>query len=558
MKNIFKIITATVAVALIFTACKKEGDLPLYKTGNGTVLSGSATSVTAAIADSSKTALTLNWTWPNYATDSSNQKFVIQIDSTGHNFAKPVTRVLKGVLSTSFTAKELNTMLFGFGATKSVPYNLDIRVLSSYSNNNDLYQSNTVKVSVTPYIMPIILNLNPVGPLTLEMTNANNTAVVFSWNATQYGNQNLNYAIQMQKDGGDWTSPVVKTGGTALTGNYSVSELNRAAQASGILPLTEGTLNFRIIAYQGTNFTNPSYSNVISLTVTTYLDIVKFWVVGAYNSWDNSDNALFLLNIPEKGPLAEGYVNFAAAGEFKLTTDHSWDDAHTFGDDGTNSGKLSNVNGGGNISIPTAGYYLLKGDPLAMTYSVTKTVWGIIGSSTAGAWDSQTDMTYNAGLKMFTMGTALAVGEMKFRGTSDWSVNYGSTAADGKTLNADGTNIPIALAADYAITLDLSNPNAYTYSTNHWGVIGGATAGGWDSDQNMTWDAANKLFTATLALTAGEYKFRANDDWPVNFGGTLDDLVQDGGNLSVAAAGNYKITLDPWAKKATITLLKKK
>ena len=171
-------------------------------------------------------------------------------------------------------------------------------------------------------------------------------------------------------------------------------------------------------------------------------------------------------------------------------------------------------------------------------------------------------MTYNAGLKKFTMGTAMSAGEFKFKGSpSDWSINYGDLkpTGDSKSLQADGGNIQISVAADYAITLDLSNPNAYTYSANYWGVIGAATANGWnDPDQNMTWDAANKVFTATIAMTAGEYKFRANDAWTVDFGGTLDALVQGGPNLSVAAAGNYKITLDPWAKKATATLMKKK
>jgi len=36
-------------------------------------------------------------------------------------------------------------------------------------------------------------------------------------------------------------------------------------------------------------------------------------------------------------------------------------------------------------------------------------------------------------------------------------------------------------------------------------------------------------------------------------GGSLDALVQDGGNLAVAADGNYTITLNPWTLKATIT-----
>jgi len=105
MRNIVKILIVTVGIALIFTACNKEGLLPYYKTGNASVLTSSATTVKATIADSSKTAVTLNWTWPNYSTDSVNQKFIVQIDSVGKNFVKPVTRVLNGVLKTSYTER---------------------------------------------------------------------------------------------------------------------------------------------------------------------------------------------------------------------------------------------------------------------------------------------------------------------------------------------------------------------------------------------------------------------------------------------------------------------
>lgn len=539
MKNIGKFLIATVAIAMIFTACKKEGDLPFYKTGNGTVLSGSVPSVAAPIADSGNVVYTLNWTWPNYATDSANQKFIIQIDSAGKNFVKPATRVLKGVLSTSFTAKELNTIVFGLGGN-GAPYTLDIRVISSYSNNNDQYQSNTITVVVTPYLIPVTLSVVPPGPLTLLMANATTKAITCNWNKTQFGNQTLNYAIQIQKSGADWSKVNVKTAGTAVTLTYTVTELNNAAVSAGIVANTTGTIDLRVIAYQGTNYANPVYSNVIPLTVTTYLDVVKFWVVGAYNGWDNSDKAMYLKNTPASGAQAEGYVNFDAIGAFKLTTDHSWTDPFTFGDDGSNTGKLKNP--GGDINVTPAGYYLIKANPVTMTYSLTQTFWGVIGSSTPGGWDTQTNMTYDATSKTFNTAMTMIAGAFKFRGTSNWDINYGSTAADGKTLDAGGKDIAITVPADYYITLDLSHPNEYTYSANRWGLIGDAT-GSWDNDQNMTWDATLKAFKITLDLTVGKIKFRANDDWAVNYGGDPAALTLGGADIAIATAGNYTVTL---------------
>lgn len=552
MKNIIKTLIILTAVSLFFTACHKEGDLPVYKTGNGVVVSGSASTVAVTAADLDVAAFTINWTWPNYATDSSNQKFVIQIAPEGSNFAEPVEFVYKGVTSAKFTGSQLNDLAFGFGVIKSEASNYDIRVISSYSNNNDLYKSNTISVSLTPFIVPVTLAIAPAGPLTLTMAEAANNAITCSWNATKYGNLPLSYAIQAQKTGGDWSAPIVTAFNDAVTGVYTVKNLNSLAVNLGIAPNTTESLDLRVIAYQG-DFENPVLSNVVALTVTTYLDEVKFFVVGSYNGWDNSDNALTLHNSPTSGSVAVGYVYFPGSGEFKLTTDHSWDNAHTFGDDGTNSGKL--VNPGSNIAIPEEGCYYITADIMAMTYTLTKTVWGIIGTSTPGGWGDQTNMNYFTDVKKYGLGIHLTAGEFKFRGTSDWSFNYGCTAGDGKTLDPGGSNIPLAVDDDYAITLDLSHPNDYTFSANRWGIIGSATAGGWDSDQNMTWDAGNGVFTATLTLSVGEFKYRANDGWDVNLGGSLTALEANGANIGISEAGTYKITLNPWTLVGTVTKL---
>jgi hypothetical protein len=138
-----------------FTACEKKVDnLPFYPSGTSAVLSSSTPTVAAVPADSSKTALTLSWTNPKYATDSATAKYIVEIDSSGRNFAKAVSRIITGSLSTSFTAKELNAILLGYGFSFGVAYDMDIRVTSSYANNNEQLKSNTVKVKMTPYKIP--------------------------------------------------------------------------------------------------------------------------------------------------------------------------------------------------------------------------------------------------------------------------------------------------------------------------------------------------------------------------------------------------------------------
>lgn len=87
------------------------------------------------------------------------------------------------------------------------------------------------------------------------------------------------------------------------------------------------------------------------------------------------------------------------------------------------------------------------------------------------------------------------------------------------------------------------------------GLIGSFAASGWGSDVLMTSADNGATWTGTVALAAGDqFKFRFNGNWDYNYGGTADNLVFNGDNLSVEEAGNYEITLylQPGTPKATI------
>ncbi len=308
---------------------------------------------------------------------------------------------------------------------------------------------------------------------------------------------------------------------------------------TGLIPDT----TYYVRAY-ATNSAGTAYGEEKEFTTP---DITKFWVVGDYNGWNNSDDAKYIISSLTSGNTAEGYI-YLTAGGIKLVTDHSWSDPATFGDDGTNTGKLANP--GNNITVASDGHYRIRGNRIDMTYELLKTDWGVIGSATPLDWGDETPLTYNQTLDQWIGGVHLKNAELKFRANHSWDYNLGG---DMNALSYGGDNIVISLEDDYAITLDLSIPNEYKCSIDRWGIIGSATADGWNSDQNMAWDAVNGVFKATLNLVVGDMKFRANDDWAVNLGGPLNELVQDGANIAISEAGNYTITLNPWTKVATIT-----
>ena len=133
--------------------------------------------------------------------------------------------------------------------------------------------------------------------------------------------------------------------------------------------------------------------------------------------------------------------------------------------------------------------------------------------------------------------------EFKFADGPSWDVNYGDTGADG-VLDAGGDNIKAVDPGMYKIDVDL-NTLTYTLLKTEWGLIGSATPGGWDSDQNLTYDATANTWSIQLDLVPGDIKFRANDDWGLNYGDNGNDalLEKDGSNIAIANAGNYRITL---------------
>ena len=164
MKKISKLLLfATLLFA--FASCDKVDNLPLYGAGNASVLTASAVAVTPLPADSNNVVLTLNWTYPNHSTDSSNIKYTIQLDSVGKNFSAPFTKVVMGKLSATYIAKELNSFLLARGYVFNVAVSMQVKLISSYANNNETIASNIVAVRMTPYKVPPRVALPTTGKL---------------------------------------------------------------------------------------------------------------------------------------------------------------------------------------------------------------------------------------------------------------------------------------------------------------------------------------------------------------------------------------------------------
>jgi len=179
------------------------------------------------------------------------------------------------------------------------------------------------------------------------------------------------------------------------------------------------------------------------------------YVPGSHQGWDPANTATVLASVLSDGNY-EGYLWFPANTEFKFTTGPNWDE--NYGDTGAD-GILDP--GGDNIIAAEEGYYKINVNLNDLTFTFAKTHWGIIGSATAGGWDSDQDMTYDAATGMWTASLELSAGEMKFRANDGWDINLGDTGFDG-ILEYNGDNIAIAQAGTYSISMKLGVPD-YTY-----------------------------------------------------------------------------------------------
>lgn len=164
----------------------------------------------------------------------------------------------------------------------------------------------------------------------------------------------------------------------------------------------------------------------------------------------------------------------------------------------------------------------------------------------------------NHGLYLANLGDDVHVGfqyledgaEFKILPVRDsWDNAWGRDGGIVGTLIAGGGNIksvdePTYTGAGfYEIRFDLAN-GTVALTPVAMGVIGDGI-GSWDTDIDLTYNQTSKKWEGQVDfLDAGGYKFRANDDWAINMGGSLDNLVQNGANLVTPGAGTWNVTLD--------------
>lgn len=381
MKNTNKILLAALSFIMVLAACTKEPPLFNYKEGIGPKLQLVNSNLLPAPSDSSTYILKLMWTNPNMATDLSNVKFITQVAEAGTNFASPIVSEVMGSFSDSMQAKVINSYVLEKGAAFGETVDLEARVISSFSNNNDMKVSNVVPFAFRAYKIPPKVPLpttgrlylvggatqggwaNPVPVPTQEFARLNETtfAGVFSLKGgEQYlalplnGNWDNKFSVQNTnlaglEKGGDF--------GFNLPGNFPG-------------PVADGIYKI-IFDFQAGKFTVEPFTQMHGLPTTLV-------VVGGASPWgwnNSTDNPQKLIQLNA----AEWQINSinlkADDGYLILPVPGSWDKKYGVVDRSLESARIEGPfkpEGQDFKSPTTAGNYSIRMNFVTEQYKLTK------------------------------------------------------------------------------------------------------------------------------------------------------------------------------------------
>ena len=328
----------------------------------------------------------------------------------------------------------------------------------------------------------------------------------------------------------------------------STAELESAVNALwGRRPVAR-TIPVKVLAYVKVNGVAIASTGTTTLTATPNAPVIEeaYYITGTVNGWDNTntdyelsnggadpyENSIFTVMIP--GDKVSGDIEFKVTPKSGLGGD--WSKCLTASD---TEGVFATNNAGGNLKVAYvagAKFYRIQFDLMNQSWSGAGLSFGDyfyeIGNESG--WGTSHALAGPANDGKYK-GYYYLNGEFKFKPNADnWDddLEYVSgTTTSGTLTDAGGPNCPDPGEGFYEIFLDAGALNYTLTKIESVSMIGGFNE--WASDLEMTYNAEEGCWEVTTDQVSGEYKFRANHDWAINWGGDVKGLTQDGANLSI-------------------------
>ena len=159
--KLHKYLFAAVASLMMFTACESDLDGVTYDPNNENVKSGeltaSASDIVLTAATNKQTVLELSWSKSDFAIPVAVTYFV-QMDYKGEDFSNAYTLASSTSTSVSFLGNELNKAFLALQTQKDPEAELnydakdiDLRLISYFTEGGDTLKSNVLSMNITPY-----------------------------------------------------------------------------------------------------------------------------------------------------------------------------------------------------------------------------------------------------------------------------------------------------------------------------------------------------------------------------------------------------------------------
>jgi hypothetical protein len=345
-------------LALAFASCKKDGPTITATSGTTPGFTASTTDLQCTVADSASTAVTFNWTPSNFGVQTAiNYTFQLSTDSTfaGKTYSANYTSATN---SQTFTVNQFNNMCLLAGVTPNLAITVYVRIQCSVAVQNSA-PNNTYQYS-------------PVIAITVDAPYALGRVILYPyiWAPGDY------------QSGSGWAP-----GATDCAKLYSVN--NDGKYAGYIMfPGNDSSRNFKLTSeadWDHTNFgwetdttlstdggagnlwagsTGPGYYliNADTIALTWSATLQNWGICGTVegNGWDNTNPIQFSFDATNQ--VLVDTLTCVAGDEFKFIVNDAWT-VNLGGDYDATSGNVTNMKqNGDNITIPTAGTYIVTLD----------------------------------------------------------------------------------------------------------------------------------------------------------------------------------------------------
>jgi starch-binding outer membrane protein SusE/F len=532
MKHIVNYIIYVLVIGLCLS-CEKDVVKPIISEDGNAASFTNLSSGTVLVITPEAMGDNINFEWKESDYGLNTEvSYKLEADLAENNFSASVSLGETFGRTLTVSISDLNNKLLNeLHAPANQPSVVNFRIVSSITGDY-VKTSSPVEWTITPYEP-----LGPQVPATLWVPggyqgwNPGAAPVIYA-----VGEGKFEGYVYIQEGTGfkftsapDWNHTNFGDAGTP-------GALTKDGLANGLSASEPGYYRFKV--------------DTLALTYEMYR-VDKFGIIGTATSggWDTSTDMEYSSESDEWS-----VTTYLTEGALKFRANNDW--AVNYGPMNSNTlnGELIETNDAISITIP--GNYIVKisfnrsAYPYAYTYNVAPAKLWVPGAyqgwspATAPNIYSVGDGNYEGYVYMNS------AGNFKFTSAPDWNhLNYGNGGVNQLTTDGLAGDLSVASAGYYRFKVDTDNLTWENYLVESFGLIGSATAGGWDNSTPMTFDPTTGLWSTTVDLVGGALKFRANNSWDVNYG-PLDsnalsgELISTDASITISEGGNYTVVID--------------